>query len=150
MPTLNDLLELAHRRAIELDLPYQGALTPTEANQVWQLAPGSKLVDIRTRPELEFVGQIPGTVNLEYELWPSGKVNNRFMMQLRRLVSPEALVMFICRSARRSDEVARMAAKNGYNNCYNVLEGFEGVKDANNQRGHIGGWKLAGLPWSQD
>ena len=65
MPTLNDLLELAHRRAIELDLPYQGALTPTEANQVWQLAPGSKLVDIRTRPELEFVGQIPGTVNLE-------------------------------------------------------------------------------------
>ena len=150
MGTLNALLDLAHQRAIGLELPYQGALTPAEAHQIWQLAPGAKIVDIRTRAELEWVGRIPGTVDLEWESWPSGRVNELFMTQLRRLVSPESLIMFICRSGRRSDEAARLAVRSGYNNCYNVLEGFEGSLDANGQRGHIGGWKLAGLPWKQE
>ncbi|MDR0715987.1 MAG: rhodanese-like domain-containing protein [Azoarcus sp.] len=150
MGTLNALLDLARQRAIELELSYQGALTPAEAYQIWQLAPGAKLVDTRTRAELEWVGRIPGAIHIEWELWPSGQVNNRFMMQLRQQVSPESLVMFICRSGRRSDETASLAARSGYNNCYNVLEGFEGSLDANNQRGHIGGWKLAGLPWEQE
>jgi hypothetical protein len=30
-----------------------------------------------------------------------------------------------------------------------VLEGFEGDKDANGRRNSIGGWRKAGLPWSQ-
>ncbi|MDR2015789.1 MAG: rhodanese-like domain-containing protein [Azoarcus sp.] len=150
MGTLAALLDLAHRRAVELGLPYQGALTPTEAHQVWQLAPGAKLIDIRTRAELRFVGHIPGTVNLEWELWPGDKINIHFMTQLRQSVDPESLVMFICRAGRRSDEAARLAARAGYNNCYNVLEGFEGSLDVNNQRGRIGGWKFAGLPWEQE
>lgn len=150
MGTLNALLELAHRRAVDFGLPYQGALTPAEASQVWQRAPGAKLVDIRSRAEQVWVGRIPGTVDLEWAFWPSGQINDRFIMQLRQLVNPEALTMFICRSGMRADEAARLAARNGYNNCYNVLEGFEGALDANNQRGHIGGWKFAGLPWEQE
>jgi rhodanese-related sulfurtransferase len=150
MGTLAALLDLAHRRAVELDLPYQGALTPTEAHQVWQLAPGAKLVDIRTRAELCFVGHIPGTVSLEWELLPDGKTNAHFVTQLRQAVDPESLVMFICRSGHRSDNAARQAARSGYNNCYNVLEGFEGALDANKQRGHVGGWKFANLPWEQE
>lgn len=150
MGTLTALLELAHRRAAELGLPYQGALTPTEAHQVWQLAPGAKLVDIRPRAELHFVGYIPGAVNLEWDFWPGGQINAHFMTQLRQAVDPESLVMFICRAGYRSDEVARLAAYSGYNNCYNVLEGFEGALDINKQRGHIGGWKFANLPWEQE
>jgi rhodanese-related sulfurtransferase len=64
-------------------------------------------------------------------------------------VDREALVLFLCRSGVRSDNAARVAASAGYSNCYNVLEGFEGDRDANSQRGHIGGWKHAGLPWQQ-
>jgi rhodanese-related sulfurtransferase len=150
MGTLAALLDLAHRRAVELDLPYQGALTPTEAHRVWKLAPGAKLIDIRTRAELCFVGRIAGTVNLEWELWPGGKTNTHFATQLRQAVDPESLVMFICRSGHRSDNAARLAARSGYNNCYSVLEGFEGALDANKQRGRIGGWKFAGLPWEQE
>ena len=44
MGTLSDLLALAQQRAANLELPYQGALTPAEAWQVLQLAPGAKLV----------------------------------------------------------------------------------------------------------
>jgi len=150
MGTLTALLDLAHRRAHELDLPYQGALTPAEAHQVWQLAPGAKLVDVRSRAELHFVGHIPGAVNLEWSLWPSGQTNASFLTQLRQAIDPESLVMFICRSGHRSDTAARMATMAGYNNCYNILEGFEGALDANKQRGRIGGWKFANLPWEQE
>jgi rhodanese-related sulfurtransferase len=149
MGTLNALLELAHRRAIEFDLPYQGALTPAEAHQVWQLAPGAKLIDIRTHAELNWVGRVPGAIEIEWASWPSMQPSPNFMPQLRRQVDREALVMFLCRSGVRSDNAARLAAGAGYGNCYNVLEGFEGDRDANNQRGHIGGWKYAGLPWQQ-
>ena len=44
MGTLSDLLSLAHERAENLGLPYQGALTPAETWQVMQLAPRAKLV----------------------------------------------------------------------------------------------------------
>ena len=37
----------------------------------------------------------------------------------------------------------------GFENCYNVAEGFEGDKDASGHRGTVGGWKHAGLPWVQ-
>jgi len=150
MGTLTALLDLAHRRAIELELPYQGALTPAEAHQVWQLAPGAKLVDVRTHAELHFVGHIPGTINLEWKLWPSWQTNDHFMTQLLQAVDPESLVMFICRAGQRADAAARLATQSGYNNCYNVLEGFEGAPDANKQRGRIGGWKFANLPWEQE
>ncbi|THF61247.1 rhodanese-like domain-containing protein [Pseudothauera rhizosphaerae] len=149
MGTLSDLLGLAQQRAQDRKLPYQGALTPQEAWQVWQAAPGAKLVDVRTRAEWDWVGHIPGAVEIEWNTWPGAQPNPNFLTQLRQQVDPEALVLFVCRSGIRSDAAARAASGAGYNNCYNVLEGFEGDKDANGQRGKVGGWRHAGLPWHQ-
>lgn len=149
MGTLSDLLTLARERAENLGLPYQGALTPAEAWQVMQLAPGAKLVDVRTRAELDWVGRIPGAVEIEWKSYPSMQDNPHFMTQLTHQVDPEALVMFLCRSGARSDSAAKAASAAGYANCYNVLEGFEGDRDANGQRNRIGGWRHAGLPWQQ-
>lgn len=149
MVTLSDLLSLAHARAENLALPYQGALTPAEAWQVLQQAPGARLVDVRTRAELDWVGRVPGAVEIEWKSYPSMQDNPHFLAQLRHQVDPEALVIFLCRSGVRSDAAARLAIQHGYANCYNVLEGFEGDRDANGQRNTIGGWRLAGLPWHQ-
>jgi len=149
MGTLSDLLTLAHERGENLGLPYQGALTPAEAWQVMQLAPGVKLVDVRTRAELDWVGRVPGAVEIEWKSYPSMQDNPHFMTQLKHQVDTEALVMFMCRSGARSDGAARAALEAGYSNCYNVLEGFEGDKDANSHRNRIGGWRHAGLPWHQ-
>ena len=149
MGTLSDLLALARRRAADLELPYQGALTPAEAWQVLQLAPGARLVDVRTRAELDWVGRVPGAVEIEWLSWPGMQRNANFVNQLKHQVDAEALVMFLCRSGGRSDGAARAAVEGGYSNCYNVLEGFEGDKDANGQRNRIGGWRHAGLPWHQ-
>ena len=149
MGTLSDLLSLAHERAQNLGLPYQGALTPAESWQVLQLAPGAKLVDVRTRAEWDWVGRIPGAVEIEWNQYPGGGRNPHFAAELRRQVDPEALVMFICRSGVRSIAAAAQASELGYTNCYNVLEGFEGDRDARGQRNKIGGWRHAGLPWHQ-
>ncbi|MFZ5508892.1 MAG: rhodanese-like domain-containing protein [Pseudomonadota bacterium] len=149
MGKLTEILSLAQQRAREMNLPYEGALTPAEAYEVWQLAPGAKLVDVRTRAELDWVGRIPGAIEIEWMTYPGGQLNSNFVSQLRQQVDPEALVMFICRSGNRSHNAAVAATQAGYPDCYNVLEGFEGDKDATGQRGKIGGWRLAGLPWTQ-
>ena len=147
MGKLTDLLNLAQARTRELGFPYAGALTPKEAYEVWQLAPGAKLVDVRTRAEWDWVGRIPGAEEIEWQRYPDNQPNGFFLAQLKHQVDPEALVMFICRSGVRSSKAAALATHAGYTGCYDVLEGFEGDKDANGQRGNIGGWRRAGLPW---
>ena len=149
MGKLTDLLNLARTRGGEHGLPYAGALTPAEAYETWQLAPGARLVDVRTRAELDWVGRIPGAIEIEWNTYPGGLPNPDFLAQLKRQVDPEALVMFVCRSGVRSHNAASLASAAGFTACYNVLEGFEGDKDANGHRGHIGGWRKAGLPWIQ-
>ena len=149
MGQLTDILNLAAERARQLRLPYQGALTPAEAHTLLQLAPGAKIVDVRTRAELDWVGRIPGAIEIEWNSWPGNQPNQNFAAQLKQQLDPEALALFICRSGARSHAAATMASEQGFSTCYNVLEGFEGDKDVNNHRGKIGGWRHAGLPWVQ-
>lgn len=149
MRTLNDILATANQRASENHLPYAGSLTPAEAQQLIENAPSAKLVDVRTRPELELVGRIPGATHIEWAYYPDMRLNPDFLAQLTQQVDREALVMFICRTGGRSHNAAAVATQAGYTNCYNVLEGFEGATDtASGQRGKINGWKVAGLPWT--
>lgn len=149
MGTLSDLLTLAQTRGRDLERPYQGELTPREAYEVLQKAPGARLVDVRTRAEWDWVGRLPGAVEIEWNQYPGGVRNPNFITELKRQVDPESLVMFICRSGVRSIGAAAAATEAGYSQCYNVLEGFEGDKDAHGHRNTIGGWRHAGLPWHQ-
>ena len=147
MGRLTDLLQLARERGQELGLPYAGALTPREAFAVWQLAPGARLVDVRTRAEWDWVGRIPGAIEIEWLGYPDSRPNSHFLAQLRQQADREALLLFICRSGARSHHAAALAAQAMDRECYNVLEGFEGDVDASGQRGRVGGWRHAGLPW---
>jgi len=149
MGKMTEILRLAQARAEGLGRPYQGELLPQEAYALLQLAPGAKIVDVRTRAEWDWVGRVPDAVEIEWNQYPGGVRNANFIAELKRQVDPEALVMFLCRSGVRSIGAASAASEAGYTNCYNVLEGFEGDKDAQGQRGHIGGWRKAGLPWHQ-
>ena len=60
MTTITDILNTAQQRAKELNLPYQGALTPEESYELMKSAPGAKLVDVRTRAEIDWVGTRSG------------------------------------------------------------------------------------------
>jgi rhodanese-related sulfurtransferase len=149
METISSILERAQQRAQEMNLPYEGALYPAEALTLLQQAPGSKLVDVRSRAELDWVGRIPGAVEIEWQSYPGMRPNTAFLSYLSSQVDKESMVMFLCRSGGRSHQAAATATESGYANCYNILEGFEGDKDASGHRGTKGGWKAAGLPWVQ-
>lgn len=149
MGRLTELLKLAQARAQDMNLPYAGALTPAEAWEVLQSAPGARLVDVRTRAEWDWVGRVPGSVEIEWNTYPGNQPNPHFIDQLKRELSSEGLVLFMCRSGVRSNAAAKAATEAGFVSCYNVLEGFEGDKDASNHRNKVNGWRAAGLPWVQ-
>ncbi len=149
MGKITEILQTAQKRAQEMDLPYEGALLPAEAYEILQSAPGAKLVDVRTRAELDWVGRIPGAVEVEWASYPGMKANPNFIEHLEQQVNPESLLMFICRSGHRSHAAAALATRSGFGDCYNVLEGFEGDPDADRHRNTLNGWRLSGLPWEQ-
>jgi len=149
MGSITEILNRAKLRANEMDLPYEGALLPTEALTFLQENSGARLVDVRSKAEWSWVGRIPGAVEIEWLVFPSMQANPDFLEHLSLKVPKESPVMFICRSGVRSNQAAIAALESGYVNCYNVLEGFEGDKDSNGHRGVQGGWKAAGLPWVQ-
>jgi len=144
-----DILKTAQARGKQLGLPYAGALTPQEAHTLQQQHEKAKLVDVRTRAEWDWVGRVPGAVEIEIMSYPGNRPNDAFVEDLEKKVPKDALVMFLCRSGGRSHNAAGYATEAGYSQCYNVLEGFEGDRDKDGHRGRVGGWRFHGLPWVQ-
>ena len=149
MGRITELLSLAQSRARELNLSYEGALTPREAHELLQLAPGARLVDVRTKAEWDWVGRVPGAIEIEWMAYPGNVLNPHFIATLKHSVMTESLLLFLCRSGQRSSAAAKAATEAGFPDCYNILEGFEGNKDSNGQRNRSGGWRANGLPWHQ-
>lgn len=138
-------------------MAYAGDLRPTEAWQMLKAEPTAQLVDVRTLPEWSFVGTPDldsigkKPILLAWQTYPAMQVNPTFADELcRSAPSPEAPLLFICRSGTRSRAAAERMTALGYRRCYNVAEGFEGQVDAEGHRGLKAGWKAAGLPWNQD
>jgi rhodanese-related sulfurtransferase len=144
---MSEIRKIAAERARKMGLAYAGALLPSEAEQL--MREGAKLVDVRTKPELQYVGGVPGAVAVEWQTWPGGKPNPDFLAELEAVTRKDEPVMFLCRSGVRSHSAAEAAMRAGWKETYNVLEGFEGDKDAAGHRGTVGGWRKAGLPWKQ-
>src|SRR3954452_7260883 len=139
--------QAAAERAKKMGLSYAGALPPSAAHELMKA--GARLVDVRTKPELQYVGRIPGSLAVEWQTYPGGKPNPEFIGESAPAVSKEELVMFLCRSGVRSHGAAEAAMKAGWKETYNILEGFEGDRDADGHRNTLGGWRKAGLPWVQ-
>jgi rhodanese-related sulfurtransferase len=149
METLNKILQHAKQRAEEHNLPYAGALTPQEAYQLLQLTPAARLVDVRSRAELELVGRVPQATHIEWAFYPGMVANKDFAAQLSMQLDKEAIVVFMCRTGGRSHNAALLAAQLGFTEAYNMLEGFEGASTADTkQRCTVNGWKVADLPWT--
>ena len=144
---MEEIKKAARERGNKLGVNYAGALLPAEAHKLMQA--GAKLVDVRTKPELLYVGKVPGSVAVEWQTYPGNRENPEFLGELAASVSKDTPVMFLCRSGARSHAAAEAATRAGWKEAYNILEGFEGDKDAEQHRSSVGGWRKAGLPWVQ-
>jgi rhodanese-related sulfurtransferase len=142
------IIKAATARAKEAGAPMAGLLTPAEA---WELFKRGEieLVDTRTLAERDLIGYVPRSVAIEWYDYPAKKRNEHFLDELRKKVELDRPVAFLCRSGVRSHHAAALATANGYRAAFNVLEGFEGDKNADGQR-RANGWQVAGLPWRQD
>lgn len=136
--------------------PYAGDIDARKAWEILKAEPGAALVDVRTKPEWEFVG-VPlldelgrQTLFIPWQTYPAMQVNDRFSEELVAAgVDKSAPVLFICRSGARSRSAAIAATSAGFRTCYNVSGGFEGPHDQARHRGAVDGWKARGLPWTQ-
>jgi rhodanese-related sulfurtransferase len=146
-----DILSTARQRGQEKQLPYAGAVTPQEAYALLRDHPRAKLVDVRTNAERDWVGRvaIPAERHaaVEWNVYPGGTPNPQFLDQLNHVADKEEVLLFLCRSGVRSRHAAKLATEQGYQHCFDILEGFEGDKDAEGHRKNIGGWCKQGLPW---
>ncbi|HYC42457.1 MAG TPA: rhodanese-like domain-containing protein [Noviherbaspirillum sp.] len=146
-----NILSVARARGTEKQLPYAGAVTPSEAYALLQQDPNVVLVDVRTNAERDWVGRvaIPDGQHaaVQWNTYPGGTPNPAFLDELSRCASKDKVLLFLCRSGVRSRHAAKLATENGYANCFDILEGFEGDKDTEGHRKTIGGWCKAGLPW---
>ena len=149
MTNIDEILAQARTRAP--GQPYAGAVTPQEAWALLQADARVTLVDVRTNAERDWVGRVAlpedqhGAV--QWSTWPGGVPNPDFLQQLEQVADRDQVLLFLCRSGVRSRHAASAATERGYAYSFDILEGFEGDKDAEGHRKSVGGWCKAGLPW---
>ena len=115
-------------------------INSTNAYQSLINDPDSLLIDVRT--ELEWQGDlIPNVKNMilaSFDSQKDVKQTKRFERIISKLPQ-DKLLIFICRSGKRSMFAASYAKAMGCNNCSNILDGFSGSL-------HGVGWKANQLP----
>jgi rhodanese-related sulfurtransferase len=137
-------------------------IAPKDAFQLLSTDSNSILVDVRTEEEKAFVGEVDKTlinnraVFLPIRTYPDMDLNTSFIEELSYSLktffgenSKNVKIIFMCRSGARSLQSAELAHKNGYQNCINLTNGFEGELNNQSHRGKVNGWKASLLPWKQ-
>ncbi len=137
-------------------MSYQDDIAPPQAWEKLQNNPDAKLIDVRTNAEWCFVG-VPNlspcgkeVICVEWVSFPTMQANGNFLQQMQEQgITPDDELLFLCRSGQRSGMAASFMTAQGYKNCFNVAQGFDGDLDDKGARGQVNGWKKHGLPWVQ-
>jgi rhodanese-related sulfurtransferase len=132
-------------------------LHPKQAWEILRQRPDAVLLDVRSRVEFDYVGHPVGSVHVPWQEFPDWRADPEFVAKvahslktLRPDSAPEEVpLLALCRSGKRSAAAAQALAQSGYRHVYNIMEGFEGDRDADRHRGTINGWRFHGLPWEQ-
>jgi rhodanese-related sulfurtransferase len=142
-----------------------GDVTPAQAYDMLQKDPNHTfLVDVRSRPEYEFLGHPEGAYNIPIKFW-NGKLgekgygmdtNDNFTADLKARFNPKTdTLLFMCRSGHRSCAASIAAEKSNWpaDKLFNIMGGYEGNKMKNpasiyDGKRVGGGWKNEGLPWT--
>lgn len=136
---------------------YAGDVQPSHAWRALQEHASALLVDVRTPAEWTFAGYpdlsslSKNPLLLSWRLFPQMQLNEAFMEQLQKIAQDKvAPLYFLCRTGGRSREAAMAATAAGYQEAYNIEDGFDGPLDEHSRRGTVAGWRAASLPWRQE
>lgn len=129
-------------------------ITSTEAYQALSNEPDAILVDCRTKEEWQLLGTpdlgVIGkrTVLIEWQDF-QGRVNDNFGDQVEDITETDCPVYVICRSGGRSRSACEALIAHGFEQCFNIKDGFDGKLNDQGQRGRMEGWQFSDLPWTQ-
>ena len=129
-------------------------ITSQQAWEILEESPQAVLLDVRTSMEFEYVGHPLNALHVPWMDAPDWSINEEFVNKVRegvikRAGTEEVAILAICRSGKRSQAAAEALARHGFNNLYNIEDGFEGDLDNSGHRNTINGWRFANLPWEQ-
>ena len=146
--------------------------------------PDTFLIDVRTRAEYQFTGHPVNAYLFPYMFMTSklakagdgyeylfNQKNKDFIAEISKVFKKKDNLLIICRDGRRSALAAKELVDNGFENVFDVEDGFEGkefpyFEDANldkqyknlarqnmiegyKHRRHYG-WQWWGLPWTYE
>jgi hypothetical protein len=86
-------------------------------------------------------------IEIEWMSYPDNRPNSHFPAATEATGRSRSAADVHLPQRRAFAPCGRAGQQAAQRDCYNVLEGFEGDKDASGQRGRVGGWRHAGLPW---
>ena len=142
-------------------------VTSAEAYEMWKADPEAvHIIDVRTPEEYIFVGHAPMARNIplgfiDVPVERRGRTSRSSSSTptswppMMALFAPTDTLLLTCRSGGRSALAVNALAKAGFTNVYNIIDGFEGDKVAEEGSLYLGkrmknGWKNSGLPWTYD
>ena len=146
---INRIFNDAKQRVEEHYLEFTGTVLPQEAWALFQ-TDHVVIVDVRTNEERKFVGYVEDTLHIPWATGTALNRNPRFAKELETKVGKDKIILLLCRSGKRSAAAANVAYNAGFENIYNIDQGFEGDLDENNHRGTFNGWRFHELPWRQE
>jgi len=138
-------------------------INSTEAYPLLQKYDSAVLIDVRSAMEYEYVGHPKNAIHIAIKEPPAWKISSNFVYAVEETLSEyfdvisrpnfdlyfKSQIFLICRSGKRSGEAALLLEAKHFKNIFNIVDGFEGDKDANGHRSVINGWRFNKLPWEQ-
>jgi rhodanese-related sulfurtransferase len=123
-------------------------LPPEQAWDLLQQNTNAVLIDVRTKAEYTDIGHPIGAIQIAWQEQFGAPVNPNFITEVSKTVPESSTpILLLCRSGQRSLSAAKALEQAGYQTLINIVNGFEGDLDSNQQRGNINGWRFQGLPW---
>ena len=149
----------AEKPATKMDIPH---VTAAEAVALWQTHPDTvRILDCRT-PEEHALGHPTMAHNIPSQQmvhpWKPGMrlsdlpLNPHFEEEVARRFRRTDVILVLCRAGTRSLAAAKRLKKAGFENVFNIVDGFDGLEELVLEEGEIktrirGGWKNTGAPW---
>lgn len=135
-------------------------ILPNQAFTILKTNKLSLLIDVRTLYEWQNIGIVDDKDFCNKTLFnswltpPEMQINQDFIAILNDHIKQnfsdsnksELELFFLCRSGARSLAAGNFAISYGYQNCYNITNGFEGDPNQFGARSMINGWLASKLP----
>jgi rhodanese-related sulfurtransferase len=140
-------------------------VTSKQAYEMWKADPERiKVLDVRTFEEYLLIGHAEMATNIPLAFptytWDANKgtysvvPNADFVARVKAQFKPGDTLLVTCRSGGRSALAVNIPAKEGFQQVYNITDGFEGDKVEDPESVYHGkrmknGWKNS-APWTYD